>query len=197
LTVISAIFVSAARGGTIYTTFGPGNSFDANNSVSFSSTGSPNGYAVEFASSTTLQVQSVSLALDAAAAGATVSITIRSNSASGPFITVLPFTSAAIPTQPGIVTFNSLDPFSLSAGVSYWISAIVSSGQINWFENDQGISDNIASHTGGNDNFGWTVNGPGTAMAFEVESVPEPGLAALGLLGAAACWVRRHEKAKH
>src|SRR5215469_8057614 len=85
------IFASTARGATIYTTFGPGNSFDANNFVSFSSTSTTNGYAVEFANTTSLEVQSVSLALDSVAAGATVSITIRSNSLSGPAITVVPF----------------------------------------------------------------------------------------------------------
>ena len=185
------ILVSTARGQAIYSTFGPGGSFDMNNFVSFSSTGTTNGYAVEFANTSTLEVQSVSLALDAAAAGETVSITIRSNNISGPAIAVVPFASAAVPTQPGIVTFDSLAPVSLSAGVSYWISAIASSGQINWFENDQGISDNILSHTGGNANFGWALNGSGTAMAFEVDSVPEPGIAALCVVGLAGVCLRR------
>lgn len=51
-----------------------------------------------------------------------------------------------------------------------------------WYFNNQGIDNVTASRTDGI----WTVNGPGTALAFDVNSVPEPSSLGLFVTAAAA-----------
>jgi hypothetical protein len=178
---------------TIYGTLGSGDTFDTNTSISFGG-GVLDGYADRFTSPVTADVGSVLLAIEAVSAGTDITLTIRSNSADGPGGIVGTFSPKMLPTDPGIVTFVSTSDFQLNAGTEYWLTAGGSSGQVNWFDNDQSIQNFTASHLEEDDS--WMVEEvPGTALAFEVETVPEPGspaLCAAGLL--VLCLSRRRRQ---
>jgi hypothetical protein len=172
---------------TIYSTLGAGDAYDTNNFVQFTN-GFLSGRADRFTSLVTAEVGDVSLALEAVSAGSTITLTIRSESANGPGGVIGTFNSTPISTDPGVVTFAATDAFQLDAGTEYWVTAIASNGQTDWFLNDQGIENFGASHTG----ISWTVDQVGsTGLAFEVDGVPEPGTLALGVVGLAACCGRR------
>lgn len=183
--VLGAGLVSAAQAGVIYTTFGAGGVFDTNDFVRVSSAG-PGAYADNFTSPVTETVGSVSLALGEIAVGSSVTVAIHSNGVTGPGGVLGIFTSegASKGPGPGIATFVSTTGITLDAGAEYWlsVSAADSTAGVDWYFDNQGIENVTASRTDGI----WTVNGPDTALAFDVISVPEPSSVGLFVTAAAA-----------
>lgn len=197
--VLGVGLVPAAMAGTIYTTLGPGGVFDTNDFVHFTASSPPGAYADEFTSPVSANVQSVSLALalDAApilSGPATVNITIRTNLATGTAGVLGTFSTQITSEQARIYTLSSTASIHLNAGAEYWLTAGTDGGPIKWFDNDQGIDNRIASRSDGT----WTVLGSEPALAFSINSVPEPeslGLCALSVVSAFV-WRRRIVKAK-
>jgi hypothetical protein len=181
LAIASGLVPAAMAQGTLYGTVGTGGTFDTNSFAQIGG-GLLDGYADRFTSPVTADVGAASLALVAASAGNGITLTIRLNTAAGPGGIVGTFNSTTLPTDPGVITFTATSGFQLNAGTAYWLTAASSGGQVNWFDNDQSIQNITASRMAGS----WTVAPvAGTALAFEVETVPEPGglaLCAAGLL---------------
>lgn len=202
---LSLGLVPAARATAIYTTLGPGDAFDTNHSVQIGfgtivPTTTVGAYADEFTCPVTATVGSVSLALAApgvipAAALPDVSsfnISIRAIAPvglMGPTNIVGTFGPVNV-TQTGIYTFKSTTAFQLDAGTEYWLFVGDTSVPIYWFLNDQGIDNVTGSRSGGK----WTVDGSGTALAFELDTVPEPGSAALCAITIAAAYLWHKRK---
>lgn len=181
---LGASLVPLAHATVIYSTFGPGNTFNTNDFVRIGPSGLPpavntGAYADEFTSPVNANVGSVSLALDTALAiPAAVGlnefvVAIHSNSPTGPGGILGTFTSPIIPAGLGIFTFTSSTDIHLIAGTDYWLSLASPTfgGAADWFLNNQGIDNDIASRKNGV----WTVAGPSTALAFSINTVPEPG----------------------
>jgi hypothetical protein len=175
----------------IYSTLGPGGTFDTNDFIGINA----GAYADNFTSPVTADVGSVSLALGRSLFDdSTLTVAIHSNTSSGPGEILGIFTSEGIPVSPGpgIVTFFSSTGIKLDAETEYWLSinAADSPSVVDWYINNQGIENVTASREGGI----WTVNGPGAALAFAVNPIPEPGSPALGALGLAIVCLWRIRK---
>jgi len=179
----------------IYGTLGPGDAFNTNSSVSFTEGADLDGYADRFTSPVTEDVSSVSIALEAATAGATITLSIHSNldnAPSGPNGIIGTFSPVTLPTDPGVVTFDATTDFQLNAGTEYWLTINASSGQTDWFFNDQGIENFTSAHLDDSWN---TEDVAGQALAFEVDAVPEPRTLALCAAGLfVLCLARRRRK---
>ena len=196
--------VPLTRASVIYSTFGPGNTFDTNHFVRVGGglPGPPgtDAFADEFTSPVTANVGSVSLALNTAFAipaitlGPDFIVAIHSNSPTGPGGILGTFTSQVVPTGPGIFTFDASTEIQLVAGTEYWLSIAspsVVGTAADWFLNNQGIDNTLARRQSGK----WTVDGNSTALAFSVSTVPEPGSAALCTVAIAAAYLRRKRNA--
>lgn len=199
-------FVPGARGAPIYSTLGPGGAFDTNHSVqigfgSIVPRPTVGAYADEFTCPVTATVGPVSLALAApgiipAAAlpdTSSFNISIRAIAPIGPRgpTNIVGTFGPGNVTQAGIYTFNSTTAFQLDAGTEYWLFVGDTSLPIYWFFNDQGINNVTGSRSGGT----WTVNGTGTALAFELDTVPEPDSAALCATTFALAYLSRKQTA--
>lgn len=175
----------------IYSTLGPGGTFDTSHFVQIGS--SPivlqagiGAYADEFTSPVAATVGSVTLALAipiVPLAAATpdlqgLNINIRAITPigpRGPTNIVGSFGPGNI-SQAGLYTFTATTAFHLDAGTEYWLFVgVPQGGPIDWFLNNQSIDNVTGSRSLGT----WTVNGSGTAPAFELDTVPEPGSAGL------------------
>ena len=171
---------------------------DASNNVSAASP--PGAYADEFTIPVSADVGSVSLALEGTGTilipGSTVNVSIRTNLAeAGVGGGILgTFTAGVTPGKAGIYTFDTVTKVHLNAGTEYWLTAGTDGSAVDWFDNGQGIDGNIASRSDGI----WTKLGSETALAFSINSVPEPGsfgLCAVSIM-AALVWRRRKVKCK-
>lgn len=201
--------VPAARATAIYTTLGPGGSFDTNKSVFIGT--SPiivmpglDAYADEFTCPVTATVGSVSLALELPVEPLVASPDLASSDISiraiapiarrGPTNIVGTFNAGNV-SDTGLYTFTATTPIHLVAGTEYWLFVVVPQGSppIDWFLNNQGIDNVIGSRTGN----GWAVNGSGTAPAFELDTVPEPGCAALCVTTLVATFLLRKRTASN
>jgi hypothetical protein len=192
--VVAGLVAPASAQTSIYGTLGPGDTFDTNSAVSFTQGGELDGYADRFTSPGTENVSSVSIALEAATAGATITLSIHSNSdnaPSGPEGIIGTFGAATLPTDPGVVTFEATTDFQLHAGTEYWLTLNASSGQTDWFYNDQSIQNFTSAHLDGSWN---TEEVPRQALAFEVDAVPEPSTPALAGMGAGVLLIFRRRK---
>jgi hypothetical protein len=182
--VAAGLVASASAQTAIYGTLGPGDAFNTNSFVSFTRGGDLDGFADKFTSPGTENVSSVSIALEAATAGATITLSIHSNSdnaPSGPLGIIGTFSPVTLPTDPAVVTFDATTDFQLNPGTQYWLTLDASSGQTDWFYNDQSIQNFTSAHINGL----WdTQQIPGQALAFEVDAVPEPTTLALTGMGA-------------
>ncbi len=200
--MLGASLVPAAHATPIYSTLGPGNTFDTNGFVHSGPVSPPTGasigaYADEFTSPVTATVGSVSLALLAppgsipldAIGPDDVIIAIHTNTPTGPGGILGTFTTQTVPSQPGIVTFSSSTGILLVAGTDYWLSvgSTTVAGGTDWFLNNQSIDNFIASRESGQ----WTIHGDSTALAFSVNAVPEPGSAAFSTMALAAAYLWR------
>lgn len=196
-TALGTSLVPTALAGTIYTTLGPDGAFDTNDFVHFTEQSPPGAYADEFTVPVSANVGSVSLALAGTilGGGATVMVTIRSNTPVGPGgILGTPggiigtFGGPIMVGAAGIYTIDLANSIHLNAGTEYWLSAAADSAPVDWFDNDQGIDNVIASRKLGV----WTEIGSETALAFSLNSVPEPGSFGLGAVSVVACvWRKR------
>jgi len=158
----------------IYDTFGPGDTFDTNDFVSFTQGGGLDEYADRFTSPATENVSLVQIALEGVTADASITLSIHSNSGNepaGPTGIIGTFAPVTLPSDPAVVTFEATTDFELEANTEYWLTASASNGQIEWFYNDQGIQNFTSAHIGGSWN---TEDVPGMALAFEINQVPEP-----------------------
>lgn len=191
---LGASFAPAAHATAIYSTLGPGGTFDTNAFVQVSS--STPGYADEFTSPVTATVGSVSLPLGAAIPGATPTVSINLWSLlplpGSPGHIVGNFTPGVV-SDAGMVTFASTTGVPLQAGKTYWLSVTPfgSNEGFLWYLNNQGI-DNVTASRQPDASF-YTLNGSITAPAFELDALPEPGSAALYAmtLVAACLWRKR------
>jgi hypothetical protein len=177
----------------IYSTLGPGGAFNTNSFVQFNVLSPPGAYADEFTVPVSATVGSVSLALaePILGGGSTVDVSIRTNLAQGTGTVgaIGTFTGQIIPGSAGIYTFASATGVHLNAGTEYYLTASAPSGPVDWFLNDQGIDAVIANRTDGR----WTVLGSESALAFSINSVPEPGSFALWMVAVVTTffWRRR------
>lgn len=188
-------FVPAVLAAPIYSTLGPAGDFDTNASVGIGSLSSDVGAVADsFTSPVTATVGSVTLALSPLAIGGApdVEVTIRSNTATGPGGVVGRFVPQTIFTGPELATLTATTGIQLDAGTEYWLSITVNGADEvgSWFLNDQGIQSvtaNLEAST-------WTVNAPGTAPAFELNAVPEPGSCGLCVMALVASYLWRRGK---
>lgn len=192
--------VPATHAASIYSTLGSGGAFDANNFVQFGTFGpSFSTYADEFASPVTATVGSVSLPLEAAVfrTPPTIVVSLWSSTANAPGTILMSFSPGVIPVAPGAAmdTFTSTTPIQLDAGTQYWLSVtpVGSLEDILWYFNNQGIDHVTATRSVST----WTVNGSGTALAFELDPVPEPSSAALCAMSFVAAYLWRKMNKRH
>lgn len=193
---LSLGFVPALHATAIYTTLGPGGSFDMSTFVEMGTSALvPGAYADEFTSPVNATVGSVSLALSGQlaipAAQLPVPFTISINTLTGPGgpTNIVGTFNPGNVTQLGLYTFASTTAFQLNAGTEYWLT-VSDANPLGWFASDQGVDNVTASRSP----FGvWTLNGSGTALAFELDTVPEPGNATLYAMAlvATCLWRKR------
>lgn len=189
----------ASHAAAIYTTLGPGGSFNPNDYLEIGpSTLLPSAYAAEFTTPVNATAGSVTLALtgslpiplDQSPGLLPFSISINTSGPGGPTNIVGNFGLVNV-TQAGLYSFTSTTAFQLNAGTEYWLTVSeVAAFSLGWYQNNQGIDGLAASrsYTGV-----WNASTSGTAFAFEVDAVPEPGSAALcaATLVTAYLWRKR------
>jgi hypothetical protein len=190
--VTAAVAPSILAQQPIYTTLGPGGAFDTSNPAQIVS-GGLDGYGDLFTSPVTANVFSVSLALEAVSPGATASISLREDTDGLPGTLVHLFVSSPLPAEPGIATFVSATDFQINAGTQYWLTAVTSDGKADWFFNNQGIDNPIATREANLWSAG-QVDGP--ALAFQINPAPEPTSLALCSLGIASLFFVRRLKTR-
>lgn len=188
----------ASHATAIYSTLGPGGSFNTNNYVEIGpSTIIPTATAAEFTTPVNATVGSVTLALtgslpiplDQSLDLLPFSISIDTSGPGGPTNIVGSFGLVDV-AQTGLYTYSSTTPFQLNAGTEYWLTvSLVAAFPLGWYLNNQGI-DGVGAN--GSELGVWT-DYSGTAPAFEVDTVPEPGSAALcaATLVTACLWRKR------
>jgi hypothetical protein len=176
----------------IYDTLGPGDTFNTNREVTFQE-GSLDGYADLFTSPVTENVSSVELALEGVTGDDAITLSIRSNSGDAPSLgpdgIIGTFTPVALPSDPGVVTFEATTDFQLQADTQYWLTAFASDGTVEWFYGNQGIQNLISTHLAGSWNTEEVTEG---ALAFEINPVPEPGSPALCAAGLGVWFLGRY-----
>lgn len=178
----AAVVPSALAQQPIYTTLGPGGAFDTSGPVQIVP-GGVDGSADLFTSPITANVFSVSLALGAVSPGAIADVSFREDTDGLPGDIVHSFAATLLPAEPGIVTFVSATDFQIDAGTQYWLTTAATVGKADWFFNNQGIDNPIATRESGS----WSAgHADGPALAFQINPAPEPTsleLCGLGLAG--------------
>ena len=178
-----AVLAGPAQGGLIYSTFGPGDSYDAAGHPVGTSENYMN--AVSFTPVTTVTFDSARLGV-AYLGGATNAFTVSlaNDSVGMPGSAIETFSGLVFPS-PGIVTVTSGVYPALAAGTTYWliVHAVDPSNTIGaTLRNDQGIVGGWAHTESGAWYTGSDVTGSNATPAFDVsgtEVVPEPSTLAL------------------
>lgn len=120
-----------------------------------------------------------------------LSITINTLAGSGGPTNIVGSFNPGNVTPTGLYTFTSTTAFQLNPGTEYWLTVSDPAG-LGWFFNNQGIDTAGATLS---INGAWTLYGSGTALAFELDTVPEPGNAALCAMALVATFLWRKRTA--
>lgn len=175
----------------LYTTLGPGGSFDAGSSLSLGGTSVPQIVGMPFSLAGSATVDDAVLALYNATGSAAMDVYIEADTSGIPGSILASFSTVnPLPGVPGLVTFSCLSGCSLSAG-SYWLVAQdpIANTQAGWFESDGHTPSPIAlSNTGATGP--WFAIPPNSGIgltAFQIDggTSPTPEPASMLLTGAA------------
>jgi hypothetical protein len=191
LTVTVAVIPAVLAQQPVYTTLGAARAFDTGNFLQIAA-GGTDACADLFTSPVTANIQSVSLALGAASPlGVNVDVSLHEDLGGVPGPAVHLFGSRLLSSGPAIVTLDSFTDFQVRAGTQYWLVAGTSDGKADWFYNNQGFDNSIASRNSG----AWSP-GPsdGSALAFQINTLPEPDTLALCALGIAGLFIVRRSR---
>jgi hypothetical protein len=189
-----------AQAVTIYTTFGPGDSYGGSNYLI--GTSQQQVIAGMFVPGFDATLDSIRVATHFFQGDNNFTVYLASDSGGVPGAALESFTNVAFVSTPGsIVTLNSILHPMLNTGATYWVvvtAADLTKTDGGWFFNDQGIDSGMAHHN--TDSGGvWFASPPGsgqTTPAFDVSgtaaaAVPEP--VTLLMLGLGAGLVLRRQ----
>jgi hypothetical protein len=189
---------------TVFSNFGPGDSFDSDGRSVGKASGTYNNAGGQFTvSGSDFNFTSAEAALQYFSGANQVTFGIRSDASGLPGTLLQTFVATNIPSVSpgGIVLFNATAPLVLSAGSTYWLTSeqySPSDTQVSWRYNNQGSAGlSIRISTGA-----W-VNGSQPTPAFRINgesvdapAVPEPGSLSLLALGAAGMFVHGRRRSR-
>ena len=181
---------------TLYTTFGPGDSYDTLSGINWS-VGSPTGVtaqevAATFVAGFTGTLDSIRVAALHLNGPNSFTVSIATDNSGQPGTVLESFTGVTFTTVSSIVTLISGSNPLLSTGSTYWVGMTPTSlfaSQAGWNVNNQGIGGTYRRFNGADPWFLSDIN-VGPTPAFEVNTtsngvIPEPSTAGLTLAGLA------------
>ena len=190
------ICAGAAGGTTLYTDFGPGQTYNTVSgwAIAGSGTAFPDSVAASFTPSVTATLDSIDLPVFVFAGTATFTVEITSDSSGKPGAVLESYSLTSITGATTIRTLTSILHPSLSSLSTYWIAVFpgdtTTAGAWNW--NSVGATGYDFSTNGGST---WAGPIAGTSPAFDVigtPTVPEPTTwVLLAAPLAAMLWFRR------
>lgn len=199
------VLSAPARAATIYTTFGPGDSFSVGGGYVIGATfptEDPGAVAASFVPGFDATLESISIATDHSGGLNSYTVYLAANSGGLPGDPIETFANVSFTSPATVLTLNSVLNPDLSAGTTYWIVLQVaditqfSSGH--WSFNDQGINGLVAGKPFLDS--GWLLSSqPFSLPAFAVHgaAVPEPVVSVLLLVGAGVATIRRRRLRRH
>ena len=183
------IGIAQAQGTLIYSSLGPGNSYDIHSGAGVGGPGSSNGRnpsGFSFIPTTTLMLDTVQLAIGTISGTNAFSLLVQSaDGPSGIPGTVLETFQISGQMQPfglayPLISVTSVARPELEAGTTYWLVAVgVGNAAAAWNINNVGITGDFYSFQQGQD---LILNNQSVA-AFQISGVPEPSGVCLFILG--------------
>ena len=187
-------FTQSAWCTTIFTTFGPGDSYNMNGGWSLGGPPSPPPFVsplqtvgVSFIAGLDGALDTIRVAVFHISGPNNYTLSLNADSAGQPGSPLETFDALSFAFPAGIFTVISSAKPALSAGSTYWVvlaATDLAASWGAWAGNDQGITGASFSYTG--DNFTWTAFGNLPSPAVEVNTVPEPATLGLMFVGLAA-----------
>lgn len=210
IAAFAVLTAGAASASTIYSSFGPGNTYDCCSGVVVTgaqTTGTPFEEGAGFTSPYAANVEQIDIALSSIQGTDAAIVSLWTNSGNVPGTQLASWTLYGLPSwfgNPGNtpVTISGISGVHLNAGASYFLVASPLDGNDDtwdaWHNNNQGLTGQQPVNEGS----GW-FTGYSTALAFDIlgsatpTAVPEPASIALmvgGIAGVAR--LRRRNAAK-
>ena len=173
--------LEVAAGPIVYSTFGPGDTFNpdpsGNHSWTIGGDSGPFGnvqdeIAASFIPSATVSLDTIRVAAFHLTGGNELDVYLSSGSAPG--APIESFSTTGVSNTPGILTFNSVTNPLLAAGTKYWVvmsTTPLTANDMEWSWNTIGV-DGFDYRFGGSG--GWSIDSSDLTPAFEVTATPEP-----------------------
>jgi len=189
----AVLLPAAAAATTIFSDFGPGQSFNSGSSLSVNGPSGGSGFEIDqaasFQPSSTFTLTSIDLAISFTKGTDSFKVEIAQNASGHPGAALEAFTLSGVPSSATVETLTSILHPTLSSGAFYWIAVFPGDSTTlgDLFANDTGVTGTAFSNDGGS-TWGSTI---GSTPAFDVignpvTAVPEPSPALLLIAGLAA-----------